>query len=301
MPVSRSVKIKKINGRVGDATGNLTLLKSDVQGLQADLDTLQSSIEGGGGSSTPIVNDLTSGGTAAALSAEQGKTLKTQVDAKVDKATAGSTVTVSGNMSASHVGKVIVVDTSSAAIVMTLVPGVITSASDRITYKRKGGNTLSFAAANGATLNDPHLMQIVDGDLAVIAGTAIDTATVAGMPGDMVRKGRANLYTARQAIAPATLNIVSGNIAIDASLSNNFTLALTENATLMNPTALIGGQAGTIDVTNSGAFALSFGTIWRPVVGATTSVKQGAGGFSMITFKVSADGTKILYNIIQEQ
>lgn len=254
-----------------------------------------------GGSSTPIVNDLTTGGTAAAASAETVKTLKTQVDAKLDKATAGNTVTVSGNMTAAHVGKVIIVDTSSAPVVLTLVPGVITSASDRITYKRKGGNPLTFAAANGATLNDPHLMQVIDGDLVVIAGTALDTATVAGMPGDLVRKSRANLYTARQAIAPATLTIVGGNVALDASLSNNFTLSLTENATLSNPTALLGGQSGTIDVTNAGAFALTFGTMWRPVVGATTAVKQGAGGFSMITFKVSADGTKILYNIIQEQ
>lgn len=227
--------------------------------------------------------------------------LTTALTAKVDKATAGTTVTVSGNMSPLHVGKVVTVDTTSAAVVLTMVPGVIATASDRIAYKRKGGNTLSFASANGATLNDPHLIQIVEGDLVIIAGTALDTATVAGMPGDMVRKGRANTYTARQAIAPATLTVSGGNIAVDSSLSNNFTLSLTANATLLNPTALIGGQAGTIDVINTGAFNLSYGTMWRPVVGATTSVKQGAGGFSIITFKVSADGTKILFNVIQEQ
>lgn len=42
MPISRSVKIKKINGRVGDSSGNLILGKSDIQGLQADLDAISS-------------------------------------------------------------------------------------------------------------------------------------------------------------------------------------------------------------------------------------------------------------------
>lgn len=261
------------------------------------------SLLGAGDIPLPAAGSGTGASSFSALSGvpSDNAALSTALATKVDKAVAGNTVTVSGNMASTHIGKVIVVDTSSTPVVLTLVPGVITSASDRITYKRKGGNALSFAAANGATLNDPHLMQIIDGDLAVIAGTALDTATVVGMPGDLVRKTRANLYTARQAIAPATLAIIGGNIPVDASLSNNFTLSLTANATLSNPTALVGGQAGTIDVVNTGAFNLSFGTMWRPVVGATTAVKQGAGGFSIITFKVSADGTKILFNIIQEQ
>jgi hypothetical protein len=37
------------------------------------------------------------------------------------------------------------------------------------------------------------------------------------------------------------------------------------------------------------------------VTGATKQVKAGAGSLSMITFKVSADGTKILYNVLQEE
>ena len=40
----------------------------------------------GGGGSTTIVNDLTTGGTTSALSAEMGKTLKTQVDGKATTA-----------------------------------------------------------------------------------------------------------------------------------------------------------------------------------------------------------------------
>lgn len=318
---------------VAGKTGAVTLTASDVQGLGsaaiqssssfatsaqgaladsalqlavADLRYIRT-VNGQGPDVTGNVSVSGSGGTGSASFATltgapaDNAPLATALNAKVDKAVVGGTVGVSGNMSSAHVGRVINVDTSSAPVVLTLVPGVISSASDRIAYKRSGGNPLSFSAANGATLNDPHLVQIVDGDLVVIAGTDVDTATVAGMPGDMVRKGRANTYTARQAIAPATLAISSGNVAIDASLSNNFTLTLTSNATLLNPTALVGGQAGTIDVINTGAFNLSYGTMWRPVVGATTAVKQGAGGFSIVTFKVSADGTKILFNVIQEQ
>lgn len=40
MPISRSVKIKKINGRTGDSSGNLILMKSDIQGLTTDLETI---------------------------------------------------------------------------------------------------------------------------------------------------------------------------------------------------------------------------------------------------------------------
>lgn len=50
-----------------------------------------------GGGSTVVINDLTTGGTTAALSAEQGKTLKTQVDAKADAAATAASLAVKQN------------------------------------------------------------------------------------------------------------------------------------------------------------------------------------------------------------
>lgn len=64
----------------------------------------------GGGGSTPLVNDLTTGGTSSALTAEQGKTLKTLADTKADKLTT-VTVSTAGNFDlteAAHNGRRVV-------------------------------------------------------------------------------------------------------------------------------------------------------------------------------------------------
>lgn len=54
----------------------------------------------GTGGSTPLVNDLTTGGTNAALTAEQGKTLKGLVDAKADAAATTSALAAKADASA---------------------------------------------------------------------------------------------------------------------------------------------------------------------------------------------------------
>lgn len=287
-------------------------LKSQVDGKQATL-VSNGNIKTVGGQSLlgsgdiPLpeysapVNDLVTGGTSVSLSAEQGKIIKTRIDAKVDKAIIGNTITSNGSISASHNGKVMIADATANPIELTLAPGIVTSASDRFIYKKRGANPLSFRGINGVVLNDPHLIDVLDGDLVVIAGTGPDAATVVGMPGDMVRKNQPNTYHARQAIAPVELTIAGGVISIDSRLSNNYFVELDADAVLANPSFLLGGQAGTIEVINTGSFNLTFGTVWRPVVGAITAVKHGAGSLSIVSFKVSADGTKILYNIIQEQ
>lgn len=64
--------------------------QTEVLGLEDTLAGLEASI-GTPASTITVVNDLTTGGTTSALSAEQGKTLKTAIDAKKAGTQANST------------------------------------------------------------------------------------------------------------------------------------------------------------------------------------------------------------------
>lgn len=71
-----------------------------------------------GSSAVNIVDDLTTGGTSAALSAEQGKVLKGLVDAKADKATSGHLESVISSMPENLVSGVSIVNKNSRNIII---------------------------------------------------------------------------------------------------------------------------------------------------------------------------------------
>jgi hypothetical protein len=86
-------------------------------------------------------------------------------------------------------------------------------------------------------------------------------------------------FTKAQRVTPVALTSTSASIAVDASLSNNFTHTFTENTTLANPTNLVAGQGGVIVFTQhaSSPKTLAFGSNWKfssgiaPTVTATNS------------------------------
>lgn len=89
----------------------------------------------------------------------------------------------------------------------------------------------------------------------------------------------AQTFTKAQRVTPVSLSSSSASIAVDASLSNNFTHTFTENTTLANPTNLVAGQGGIIVFTQhaSSPKTLAFGSYWKfpsgtaPTVTATNS------------------------------
>ena len=115
---------------------------------------------------TPVVNDLTTGGTTSALSAQQGVVLKgltdtnaaniatntTAIAGKQDKP-ASITVSASRNLASTDFGTKLV--NASGAYTLTIPTG-LGATDDTIFFHPFGSGTLTLAAATGVTLNDPY-------------------------------------------------------------------------------------------------------------------------------------------------
>jgi hypothetical protein len=74
-------------------------------------------------------------------------------------------------------------------------------------------------------------------------GTPTDVQTfLRSMTTGTVGLGAVNVFTANQSVTPVTLSSTSGITAVNAALSNNFEIVLTENTVLANPTNLTAGM-----------------------------------------------------------
>jgi len=85
-------------------------------------------------------------------------------------------------------------------------------------------------------------------------------------------------FTGVQSVNNSVLTNSGGTIAFDASLSNHFTLSLTANGTLQNPTNAIAGTSYVVSIIQStGNTSLSFGSNYRFPGGVIPTVSQGVG------------------------
>lgn len=109
-------------------------------------------------------------------------------------------------------------------------------------------NGTSRATAGGSDI-------LVDGD---------DVTDLVDFTG-YARLDESQQWTKSQATTPSALAIVTGAVEVDLSLSNRFTLTLTANCTLSNPTNGLSGQDFTIYVRqdDEDEFTLAFGNAYR--------------------------------------
>jgi hypothetical protein len=119
--------------------------------------------------------------------------------------------------------------------------------------------------------------------------------TVSQLSGlDLARLSIRNTYTKAQDVAPASLTY-GANIAVDASLSNTFTVTLTNTtAQLDNPLNLVNGQTLIFRILQDGVGgrALTFGTNYNfGTEGAPSIVTSIANRLDIITG--ISDGTKV--------
>lgn len=137
--------VRMFNGTQPDATGNIVMPMANVAmtGSYSDL-TDKPVIP----PATTIVNNLTAGGTTSALSAEQGKMLKTSVDAKVDRTSVvpGTAMTTRTTTDADDGG----VFTASSAVTVTVHSGAKTG----FGFYISGAGAVTFADASGVTVTD---------------------------------------------------------------------------------------------------------------------------------------------------
>lgn len=113
----------------------------------------------------------------------------------------------------------------------------------------------------------------------------------------IARLGTAQSFTKAQSVTPIAV-ASSGVIAPDASLSNNFRIALAHNATLDNPTNLANGEVINTKITQAagGGWTLAYGTKWK-FVGSTPVLAPALGAESLLCGIYWADSDTILANL----
>lgn len=98
----------------------------------------------------------------------------------------------------------------------------------------------------------------------------------------------------------AGLTSSGGLTAVNLLNNTNFSLTLTENTTLQNPTNLAQGQSGQIIITqnNTTARTLAFGTYWLPTDGIVPTVSTTLGAVNLLTYFVVSP-TQVWYALFK--
>lgn len=94
-----------------------------------------------------------------------------------------------------------------------------------------------------------------------------------------------NAWSAGQSSTPVALTFGS-TITPNFSSGNIFTVTLTGNATLANPSNLIAGQCGQIFITqdSTGSRTLAYGSVWNFPGGTTPTLTTTAGATDILSF-----------------
>jgi hypothetical protein len=109
--------------------------------------------------------------------------------------------------------------------------------------------------------------------------------------------GAVNAFTKSNSVTPVSLTSTSNSIAVDLSLSNNFSHTFTENTTLANPSNAVAGTSGQIAFTQhaSSAKTLAFGSQWiEATTGTAPAVSTTTSAQNLMSFYVF-DSTHIYY------
>jgi hypothetical protein len=89
----------------------------------------------------------------------------------------------------------------------------------------------------------------------------------------------------------------AATVAVDLSLSNNYTLTLGGNRTLGAPTNQTAGQSGVIVITNGGANTLAFASVWKFAGGTAPTVT--ASGVDVLAYYVESS-SRITARIVSD-
>jgi 6-phosphogluconolactonase len=110
--------------------------------------------------------------------------------------------------------------------------------------------------------------------------------------------GTVNSWTKTQSVTPVALTVAANLVAVDLSLSNNFTLTLqaTTGQTLSNPTNVVAGTSGQVAITqNAVPSTLAFGTNWiEATSGVAPAVSTTAGAQNLLSY-YAFDATHLYY------
>jgi hypothetical protein len=110
--------------------------------------------------------------------------------------------------------------------------------------------------------------------------------------------GNVNAWTAAQRGAVTALTY-GATVTPDFALSNNYSLALTGNVTLANPTNLVAGQSGIIAVSQdaTGSRTIAFGSYWKFTGGTAPTLTTTASAIDDIAYYVES-ATRIVAKVV---
>lgn len=110
----------------------------------------------------------------------------------------------------------------------------------------------------------------------------------------------ANVFTKGQAVTPVSL-VYAASIATDASLSNNFFITLTGNATLANPTNLQSGEVLNYKIKQdaTGSRTLAYGSMFKFASGVSPVLSTAANARDLLRCVYFADEGVLICDFIK--
>ena len=168
--------------------------------------------------------------------------------------------------------------------------GLLTSTSAASTYLALAGGTVTGAlnigtagslVFEGATAND------FETTLAVTDPTADRTLTLPNATSTLAGLAITQSFTKAQRGTITSFTSSSGTATPDFAAANNFSITLSENTTLANPSNLTAGQSGVIFITqDSTARTLAFGSYWDFSGGTAPTISTGSGAVDALAYAV---------------
>ena len=168
--------------------------------------------------------------------------------------------------------------------------GLLSSATANSTYLAKAGGTITGALEigtagslvfEGSTPND------FETTLAVTDPTADRTLTLPNATSTLAGLAITQSFTKAQRGTITSFSSSSGTATPDFAAANNFSITLSENTTLANPSNLTAGQSGVIFITqDSTARTLAFGSYWDFSDGTAPTVSTGSGAVDALAYAV---------------
>ena len=168
--------------------------------------------------------------------------------------------------------------------------GLLTTSSASSTYMAKAGGTFTGAVTlgNAASLVfEGATDDAFETTLAVTDPTADRTITLPNATGTVGLLSLAQTFTAAQRGSITSFSSSSGTATPNFASSNNFSITLSENTTLANPSNLTAGQSGVIFITqDSTARTLAFGSYWDFSGGNPPTISTGSGAVDALVYAV---------------
>lgn len=227
--------------------------------------------------------------TAAAASAVSAGNSATSATASASTATtqAGIATTQASSASASA---------ESASGSATSASSSASNAASSATSATNSASAAAASAAEAATF-DPDLFLAKSGNLSGLANTATSRTNLGVAIGsdvqaydvDTAKTDVVQTFSAAQ--RGAVISLTNGaTVTPNFALANNFSLTLTGNSTLSNPTNIVAGQSGVIAVTQdaTGSRTLAFGSYWKFAAGAAPSLTTAAASVDDLAYYVES-------------